>query len=162
MQISSISDVQKCSYKIKTVVIQNNEYNAEGDVEFNVAQCINVEEIIIGNYCGKYVTSFTIAHLPKLKMVVIGENSFTQFEHGENSFTQFEHGENSFTQFEPMDDLLKYEISRIVDENRTFHIFNCTQLKSIVIDVRSFSDYYIFKLESMTSYILLNQFFLLL
>lgn len=134
LQIHSAADTQKCSFKIKTVVIQDGAFNAKGDTEFNVANCINVEEMLIGNKCGKFVTSFTVAHLPRLKSVVIGEDSFTQFAH--------------------TDEQLKYNIPRIVDEKRTFLISNCSQLETITIDSRSFSDFFIFKLEGLNSHLI--------
>ena len=102
--------------------------NKESDIEMNVSNCLNVEEIVIGNNCGKYITRFIISNLSKLRTIIIGSNSFTRLDYSSQSFLD--------------------NLGRIADENHIFIIQNCSSLEAITIGSHSFSDYYHFQLES--------------
>ena len=74
--------------------------------------CFNLESIEIGNECFKSVQTFKIDGLNRLKIIKIGNNSFTQYK---NTY-----GGN---------------------ESKSFHILNCGSLESIDIGEFSFSDF---------------------
>ena len=126
--MNTTSDNVYCSYKITKIVIHDDLMNKESDIEMNVSNCLNVEEIVIGNNCGKYITRFIISNLSKLRTIIIGSNSFTRLDYSSQSFLD--------------------NLGRIADENHIFIIQNCSSLEAITIGSHSFSDYYHFQLES--------------
>ena len=125
--MNSTSDNVYCSYKITKIVIHDDLMNKESDIEMNVSNCLNVEEIVIGNNCGKYITRFIISNLSKLRTIIIGSNSFTRLDYSSQSFLD--------------------NLGRIADENHIFIIQNCSSLEAITIGSHSCSDYYHLQLE---------------
>ena len=79
---------------------------------FDFSRFTLLESIEIGNHCFGSVKTFNIDGLNRLKIIKIGNNSFTQEKDGFGD-----------------------------DESKSFHILNCESLESIQIGRYSFSDY---------------------
>ena len=102
----------------KSISISNNSCNDKEYTIFNFSRFSLLEELIIGYECFEYVNIFKIDGLNHLKSLKIGNNSFTLLK---------------------SDD--KWDYSKANNGNRSFHILNCDELKSIEIGSFSFSDY---------------------
>ena len=89
---------------------------------FDSIQFINVESIVIGNYCFGSVQIFKINRLNRLKAIKIGNNSFTQVNQDE--------WKDSWS-----------EAIKRCNKLKSFHILNCESLESIQIGEFSFSDF---------------------
>ena len=76
-----------------------------------------IESIEIGNDCFSNVNIFKIDGLNHLKSLKIGENSFTLLKSS------------------------NWDLNKVMNINRSFHILNCIELESIEIGRYSFSDY---------------------
>ena len=85
--------------------------------DFDISLFLNLEELIIGNDCFSNVNEFNIDGLNHLKLVKIGNNSFTLLNSGE------------------------WDNDIANNEFRSFSILNCIELESIEIGSFSFSDY---------------------
>ena len=81
-------------------------------VDWDISWLLNLESIEIGDDCFELVQTFQIDGLNRLKTIIIGNNSFTQFKNGWGD-----------------------------DESKSFHILNCESLESIEIGEYSFSDF---------------------
>ena len=58
-------------------------------VDWNVSWFLNLESMVIGDYCFKSVQTFKIDGLNRLKTIRISKNSFTQNEYGDDSSKSF-------------------------------------------------------------------------
>ena len=103
---------------IKSITISNNSCNDLEYTIFNFSRFTLLEELIIGNDCFSYVNKFSINWLDHLKSIKIGINSFTLLKNSD-----------------------KWDFDKANNGNRSFHILNCDELKSIEIGPFSFSDY---------------------
>ena len=81
-------------------------------VNWDVSWCLNLESIEIGDDCFESVRTFQIDGLTRLKIINIGNNSFTQ---SKNSYGN--------------------------EVYKSFHILNCESLESIQIGRYSFGDF---------------------
>ena len=86
--------------------------------DFDISLFLNLEELIIGNNCFSNVKLFKIDGLNHLKSIKIGINSFTLLKSDE-----------------------EWDWNKANNDNRSFSILNCIELKSIEIGHHSFSDY---------------------
>ena len=103
---------------IKSISISNNNCNNSEYTIFNFSRFNSLEELIIGNDCFCSVNLFKIDGLNHLKSLKIGMNSFTLLKNSD-----------------------KWDFDKANNGNRSFHILNCDELKSIEIGSFSFSDY---------------------
>ena len=103
---------------IKSISISNNNCNDSEYTIFNFSRFIFLEELIIGNNCFCSVNLFNIDGLNHLKSIKIGNNSFTLLKSGH-----------------------KWDYDKANNGNRSFHILNCDELKSIEIGSFSYCDY---------------------
>ena len=103
---------------IKSISISNNNCNNSEYTIFNFSRFNLLEELIIGNDCFCSVNLFNIDGLNHLKSIKFGNNSFTLLKSND-----------------------KWDYDKANNGNRSFHILNCNELKSIEIGLFSFSDY---------------------
>ena len=97
---------------VTSIVLPNWTCNDSDCTVFDFSRFTRVMTICIGNDCFESVQTFKIDGLNRLKMIKIGNNSFTQKK---NSFGE--------------------------DESKSFHILNCESLEYIEIGEYSFSDF---------------------
>ena len=101
-----------------------------------------VEELSIADDCcnDESITSFTLYWLYSLRILIVGDYCFknvTRFDiDGLNRLESIKIGEYSFS--------LDSD-----EKNREFHLKNCSNLKSLVIDDYSFRDYYVMELNNL-------------
>ena len=86
--------------------------------DFDISLFLNLEELIIGDYCFGSVDTFVINGLNHLKSIKIGDISFTLLKSGD-----------------------EWDIDKVNNPNRSFSILNCDELESIEIGEFSFCDY---------------------
>ena len=92
---------------------------------WNVSWLLNLESIEIGSKCFRFVRTFKIDGLNRLKSLIIGSKSLTQ---------------QKFWFDRDMDNDEKAD-ENSDDKPKSFHILNCESLESIQIGEFSFSDY---------------------
>ena len=165
ISIVSFSDFEtKCSFTTTRVIVPRNSYNGEGDVIFSIpANCSNVEEIYVGENCGKFVVQFSLWNLTKLKRVIIQSNSFTSItsitstlssEFSESSespespesFELFSETPSETPLETPLETPSQSLLSLIMEEERSFSISHCEKLEFLHISSTSFSNFYHFQL----------------
>ena len=108
----SFDYIESIDSNVTSIHLPNRTCNDLSDTTFNFSRFTLLEELIIGSDSFSNVDMFKIDGLNELKSIKIGENSFTKNK------SNFE-----------------------TDINRSFHILNCIELKSIEIGRYSFSDY---------------------
>ena len=96
--------------------------NENSTVLLHFTRFAQLKELVVGDNCFMNVDQLNLIGLPKLRSVVIGENSFTAHP---NSF-----GNNP---------------------NRFFFLRGCASLKELRIGRYSFSDYATFEIENVPS-----------
>ena len=110
VEIHNSSELNEMDLKVTELVICSNSCNELNALNLNQFKWL--ESIEIGDNCFKSVQTFKIDGLNRLKIIKIGNNSFTQKKNG-----------NGF------------------DESKSFKILNCESLESIQISNNSFSDF---------------------
>ena len=101
---------------VTNLIISSNSCNELKSLNLNEYRYL--KSIEIGNDCFENVELFNIDGLNELKSLKIGMNSFTHLKSGD-----------------------KWDIKKVNNRNRSFHILNCIELESIEIGSCSFSDY---------------------
>ena len=115
----TIDDIDSLDSNITSINIPDYSVNMVDYTTFNFSRFTLLEELIIGNDCFENVNEFKIDGLNHLKSLKIGDKSFTKEEFS-IAWELDDEGNNP---------------------NRSFHILNCIELKSIEIGRYSFSDY---------------------
>ena len=103
--------------------MNDNACNSQDISVFSLINYRNILSIEIGNDNLMYVNEFVMNGLNQLKSLKIGTTSFTEQKDNWNMVN--------------------------TNPSRSFHILNCSKLKSIEIGEYSFSDYSIFKLSNL-------------
>ena len=102
----------------------------------------NVTNLIISSNSCNELNSLNLNEYRYLKSIKIGDNCFMNVElfniDGLNHLKSLKIGINSFTHFKSND---KWDKKIANNASRSFHLLNCTELKSIEIGSYSFSDY---------------------
>ena len=101
---------------VANLIISSNSCNELNSLNLNEYRYL--KSIEIGDDCFENVELFNIDGLNELKSLKIGMNSFTHLKSGD-----------------------KWDIKKVNNRNRSFHILNCIELESIEIGHHSFSDY---------------------
>ena len=101
---------------VANLIISSNSCNELKSLNLNEYRYL--KSIEIGDDCFENVELFNIDGLNELKSLKIGMNSFTHLKSGD-----------------------KWDIKKVNNRNRSFHILNCIELESIEIGHHSFSDY---------------------
>ena len=105
-------EMKSTDHSATSIIVSSGTKNDIELISFDYSGLIHVESIEIGNDCFRFVQTFKIDGLNRLKTIKIGNNSFTQKK---NDFGN--------------------------DESKSFHILNCESLESIEIGRYSFSDF---------------------
>ena len=102
---------------------------------------MNVTNLIISSNSCNELKSLNLNEYRYLKSIEIGDNCFENVDlfniDGLNELKSLKIGINSFTHLKSSN----WEWSKANNRNRSFHILNCIELKSIEIGEFSFSDY---------------------
>ena len=118
--VCSMNDLASIESGVTHITVSDNCGNENTASELYFARFSQLKELVIGDNCFMNVDQLNLIGLPKLRSVVIGENSFTKWKH-----------------------------SCFCDPNRRFYLKDCPKCKSIVIDCYSFSDYSVCVIENM-------------
>ena len=108
----SLNDIESLDSNITSIYIPNYSVNDETYTIFNFSRFDLLEELIIGDYCFKYVKTFLIDGLNYLNSLKIGMNSFAEYMNSDGN-----------------------------NPSRSFHVLNCIELESFEIGEYSFNDY---------------------
>ena len=104
---------------------------------------VNVTNLIISSNSCNELKSLNLNEYRYLKSIEIGNDCFENVElfniDGLNELKSLKIGNNSFTHLKSYGD--KWDIKKVNNRNRSFHILNCIELESIEIGEYSFSDY---------------------
>ena len=111
-EIYHVEYIQSLDSSITSIVLPNWTCNDLEYTVFDFSRFSKVKSIVIGDYCFLSVQTFKMDGLNRLKMIKIGNNSFTQEKNRNGN-----------------------------DESKSFHILNCESLESIEIGEYSFSDF---------------------
>ena len=115
--------IQSLDSTITSIVIPNWTCNDIDYTIFDFSRFTEIESIEIGDDCFGSVQTFQIDGLNRLKIIKIGNNSFTHVKGSD-----WDNNNNNVN-------------SRANDKSKSFHILNCESLKSIQIGEYSFSDF---------------------
>ena len=110
-----IDFIESIESSVTSIALPNWICNDEDYKTFDISRFTVLESLDIGNDSFSYVQTFKIDGLRRLRMLKIGQNSFTQVKGGPGYYSYY--------------------------ESKSFHILNCESLKSIEIGEYSFSDY---------------------
>ena len=110
-----IDFIESIESSVTSIALPNWICNDEDYKTFDISRFTVLKSLVIGNDSFSYVQTFKIDGLRRLRMLKIGQNSFTQVKGG--PWHAYYYG------------------------SKSFHILNCESLKSIQIGQYSFSDY---------------------
>ena len=110
-----IDFIESVESSVTSIALPNWICNDGNYNNFDISRFTVLESLDIGNDSFSYVQTFTIIGLRRLRMLKIGQNSFTQVKGGPWYASYY--------------------------ESKSFHILNCESLKSIQIGESSFSDF---------------------
>ena len=114
-EIYHIDFIESVESSVTSIALPNWICNDEDYKAFDISRFTVLKSLDIGNDSFSYVQTFKIDGLRRLRMLKIGQNSFTQVKGGPWYHSYY--------------------------ESKSFHILNCESLKSIEIGEYSFSDY---------------------
>ena len=114
-KIYHIDFIESIESSVTSIALPNWICNDEDYKTFDISRFTVLESLDIGNDSFSYVQTFKIDGLRRLRMLKIGQNSFTQVKGGPWFHSHY--------------------------ESKSFHILNCESLKSIEIGEYSFSDF---------------------
>ena len=117
------SDIQSLDQSITSLVIPKLGCNDLNNTFMCFSRFTQIESIEIGDDCFGSVQTFQIDGLNRLKIIKIGNNSFTHVKGSD-----WDNNNNNVN-------------SRANDKSKSFHILNCESLESIDIGEYSFSDF---------------------
>ena len=107
--------IESIESSVTSIALPNWICNDEDYKNFDISRFTVLESLDIGNDSFSYVQTFKIDGLRKLRMLKIGQNSFTQVKGGPWNAYHY--------------------------QSKSFHILNCESLESIQIGEWSFSDF---------------------
>ena len=110
-----IDFIESIESSVTSIALPNWICNDEDYKTFDISRFTVLESLDIGNDSFSYVQTFKIDGLRRLRMLKIGQNSFTQVKGGPRNCYHY--------------------------ESKSFHILNCESLESIQIGDYSFSDF---------------------
>ena len=117
------SDIRSLDQSITSLVIPKLGCNDLNNTFMCFSRFTQIESIEIGDDCFGSVQTFQIDGLNRLKIIKIGNNSFTHVKGSD-----WDNNNNNVN-------------SRANDKSKSFHILNCESLESIDIGEYSFSDF---------------------
>ena len=106
---------------VETIIVDNNACNDESFTVLNMTRFVNLRVFEVGDNSFNYVEEVHLIGLSKLERVVIGKHCFT---------------------------LPKWEG---VNEDNSFYLKNCPQLRELRIGRYSFADYSVCEIENVPS-----------
>ena len=107
--------IESIESSVTSIALPNWICNDENYKIFDISRFTVLESLDIGNDSFSYVKTFKIDGLRRLRMLKIGQNSFTQVKGGPWNSCYY--------------------------KSKSFHILNCESLKSIQIGEFSFTDF---------------------
>ena len=122
VSISCKRDWDRIDKRVGVIKVGYGCCNEDGLKELDLSGFENLREIKVGSGCFMYVNEVKLIGINHLETVEIGMNSFTKHE---NEFSN--------------------------DPNRHFYLRNCPKLKSLRIELYSFSDYTVIEIENVNA-----------
>ena len=120
VSISCKRDWDRIDKRVGVIKVGYGCCNEEGLTELDLSGFEYLRELKVGSGCFKYVDEVKLIGMNFLESVEIGMNSFTKHENGFSN-----------------------------DPNRHFYLKNCPKLKSLKIELYSFSDYRVCEIENV-------------
>ena len=114
--------IESIKSKVTSIHLPDRTCNDIDYIIFNFSRFTLLKELVIGSNSFMNVNKFNIDGLNHLKSLIIGMDSFT---HLKSSNWHYDRNRDD----------------KANNPNRSFHILNCAELKSIEIGLYSFSDY---------------------
>ena len=114
-EVTNSTDLTNLSLQVTDLLIASDCCNDIGELDLSKFQ--NLRSIIIGSDSFCSVKTFRIDGLNRLKSLKIGKNSFTELQ------------------------AANWDWKKAVNQSKSFHIVNCSELESIEIGEYSFSDF---------------------
>ena len=118
--VFNVNDLNALSSTVTEIIVENRCCRDPSFTVLDLRRFTNVRRIVIGHHAFMYVEEVKLIGLSELESVEIGMNSFTKHENGFSN-----------------------------DPNRHFYLKNCPKLKSLKIELYSFSDYRVCEIENV-------------
>ena len=115
---------------IESLTIPNNVCNEESVTVFDLSKYPKLKSVVIGDESFMYVNEVKITGLSELESVVIGDKSFTRIRSEDDVDGEKDPWEQ-------------------IDHNRHFYVKNCPKLKSLKMGSWSFLDYSVCEIENV-------------